>query len=415
MTKQTVIKFTNVSKKYALGQRGYRTLRQDIYKLFDFRKRKRDNRFSALKNISFQVKKGEVLGIIGPNGAGKSTVLKLLAGITLPTEGKIYKEGRIAAMIELAAGFHPELTGRENIYLYGSIMGMKKKEIEEKFQQIVDFSEIGGFMDTPLKRYSSGMQARLGFSVSSHIDADILLIDEVLSVGDMSFKRKCVKKMQEYLNSSRAVIFVSHNLNSIRRLCQRTILLDRGKILIDGPTEEAIERYSEVFSESKKNKAFIKGDDGQKRKIVEIKDIKLLDNTGKAASCFTSGDMAIFRFMAKFNGSIENADFGFFIRREDRLIVFDTSLYKLEKFCMFGKANTTIAIEFKFRVNLLKGDYYIGMHIADLKEGRKHIYYDYIDKAAALFVDDDISWSGVANLHPEIKVIEEKTFDKIIK
>jgi len=409
MEKQLAIKVENVSKKYALGQRGYRTLREDIYRFFNFkRKEQKNSGFYALKNISFQLKKGEILGIIGPNGAGKSTILKLLSGITLPTKGKIYKEGRIAAMIELAAGFHPELTGRENIYLYGSIMGMRNKEIDKRFKQIVDFSEIEEFLDTPLKRYSSGMKARLGFAVSAHVDADILLIDEVLSVGDMSFQEKCLKRMEEYINNKTSIIFISHNLASIRKLCRRTILLEEGNILIDGPTEEAIDEYFKVFSNKEKGNFFIKDNkdnNGCNKRNAEITDIKLLNDKGKPTSHFNSGDTAIFKYKAVFNGDVEKADFGFFVRREDRLMIMDTYQHRLTGNFTFGKAGTTVDVGFRLKVELLKGTYHIGTYIYD---SVRKVNQEYIDNAATLFVDDKVSFDGVANLHPEIKVTEEK-------
>lgn len=408
MEEQTAVKVENVSKKYSLGQRGYRTLREDIYRLFSPKRKNQGNSgFYALKNISFQLKKGEILGIIGPNGAGKSTILKLLSGITLPTNGKIYKEGRIAAMIELAAGFHPELTGRENIYLYGSIIGMRNREIDKRFKQIVDFSETEGFLDTPLKRYSSGMKARLGFAVSAHVDADILLIDEVLSVGDMSFQKKCLKRMEEYINNETSIIFVSHNLASIRKLCRRTILLDEGKILIDGLTEKAIDKYFAVVSERTKDKVFIRGKDGHDRRVAEIKDIKLVNNQDEPTSHFNSGDTAIFKYKAVFNGDIEKVNFGFFVRRDDRLIIMDTYQYLLTQDFTFAKAGTIVDVEFRFRVELLKGTYHIGTYLSDVGA---HVRHEYIDNAATLFVDDNISYGGVANLHPEVRIKNEEKF-----
>lgn len=405
MEKQLSVKVENVSKKYTLGQRGYRTLREDIYRLFSPRKKPGDDLgFYALKDVSFHLKKGEILGIIGPNGAGKSTILKLLSGITLPTQGKIYKEGKIAAMIELAAGFHPELTGRENIYLYGSVMGMKNKEIDKRFGRIVDFSEIEEFLDTPLKRYSSGMKARLGFAVSAHVDADIMLIDEVLSVGDMSFQKKCLKKMEEYINNETSIIFVSHNLASIRKLCQRTILLDQGRILIDGPTQEAIDKYFAVVSERAKDEVFIRDKDGQNMRVAEIKDITLVNDKNQPTSHFNSGDTAIFKYKAVFNGDVDKANFGFFVRRDDRLLVIDTYQYQLTQSFTHGQAGASFLVEFKFKIELLKGTYHIGTYVHDTD---RKVYHEYIDNAATLFVDDKISHAGVANLYPEIKVVEE--------
>ncbi|HDK41048.1 MAG TPA: ABC transporter ATP-binding protein, partial [Nitrospirae bacterium] len=199
------IKLENVSKRYRLGQSGYSSLREDIVNIF----RKRGSGpgpFWALRDVSFEVKKGEAVGIIGYNGAGKSTILKLLANVTEPSSGSVLTNGKIGALIELSAGFHPELTGRENIYLYGSIIGMKRSYIKQRYSEILEFSGLKKFIDTPIKRYSSGMLARLGFSVSSHLDPDILLVDEVLSVGDYMFQNKCLKKMMEFRDTDRTIV-----------------------------------------------------------------------------------------------------------------------------------------------------------------------------------------------------------------
>jgi ABC-type polysaccharide/polyol phosphate transport system ATPase subunit len=202
----------------------------------------------ALADVSFEVAEGEAVGIIGPNGSGKSTTLRLASRVSRPWSGLIETRGRIGALIELKAGLHPELTGRENIFLYGSLLGLRRKEIRRRFDQIVEFAELHRFVDTPLKRYSSGMEVRLGFSVAVHLDPDILLIDEVLAVGDHAFQRRCLERMDELRAAGQTIVFVSHELNQVRRLCPRTILLDRGQIRADGPTDEIIDRYlSEVL------------------------------------------------------------------------------------------------------------------------------------------------------------------------
>lgn len=241
----------NVSKKYRKGQFGYRTLREDLYnltgQLIHLRrgnKRSYDERYMwALRDVSFEVKQGEKLGIIGANGSGKTTMLRLLAGITNPTEGKISLKGRMGVLIELMAGFHPELTGRENIYLNGAIMGMGRREIRRRFDEIVAFAEIEDWIDTPIKRYSSGMHVRLGFAVAAHLDPEILLVDEVLAVGDASFQKKCLGKMDEAAGEGRTVIFVSHNMGSISRLCSRALLLDGGRLEKDGISTDVISDY----------------------------------------------------------------------------------------------------------------------------------------------------------------------------
>jgi len=205
----------------------------------------------ALKEVSFEVKKGEVIGIIGRNGAGKSTLLKILAQITHPTSGKAELNGRVASLLEVGTGFHPELTGRENIYLNGTILGMTKKEIDFKLGEIVDFSGVEKFMDTPVKRYSSGMRVRLAFSVAAHLDPEILLIDEVLAVGDAEFQKKCLGKMDEVAKGGRTVLFVSHNMGAIKNISNKTILINNGQVMFEGDFDSALKLYqSKSFNSS---------------------------------------------------------------------------------------------------------------------------------------------------------------------
>ena len=199
--------------------------------------------FWALKDVSFEVKRGEVVGIIGRNGAGKSTLLKIISRITEPTAGRVEIHGRVASMLEVGTGFHPELTGRENIFLNGAILGMRRAEIKRKFDEIVAFAEVEKFLDTPVKRFSSGMYLRLAFAVAAHLETEILIVDEVLAVGDAEFQKKCLGKMDEVARGGRTVLFVSHNMAAIRRLTQRCILLDHGSVVVDAPVQEAIEQY----------------------------------------------------------------------------------------------------------------------------------------------------------------------------
>ena len=250
-----VIDFNQVSKAYKLGN--YQTnLRETLVrlpqKIFKPKENEKDKEiFWALDNVSFKVKKEEVVGIIGHNGAGKSTILKLLSKVTYPTSGKINIKGRIAALIELGAGFHPDLSGRENVYLNASVLGLKRKEVDEQFDSIVRFAELERFIDTPIKRYSSGMYVRLAFAVAAHIKADVLLIDEVLSVGDMSFQQKSMAKMNELRNSGTTIVFISHNLSAIKSFCDRVILLDHGKIVTQGPPTKAVEAYDKLEYENR--------------------------------------------------------------------------------------------------------------------------------------------------------------------
>lgn len=251
MTDKIAIRVKNLGKKYLLGgpQEPYDTFRDAIINslkapLNVFRRAPRDEGFWALKDVSFEVNQGEVVGIIGRNGAGKSTLLKILSRITAPTEGTVELHGRVGSLLEVGTGFHPELTGRENIHLSGSILGMKRWEIDQRFDEIVKFSEIEKFLDTPVKRYSSGMYVRLAFAVAAHLDPEILLVDEVLAVGDAQFQKKCLGKMGEVAKEGRTVMFVSHNMSAISELCPRSLLLQNGEIFKDGSSREVIDCYS---------------------------------------------------------------------------------------------------------------------------------------------------------------------------
>ncbi|HKG78436.1 MAG TPA: ABC transporter ATP-binding protein [Pyrinomonadaceae bacterium] len=234
------LELKKVSKKYRI-RREAEVSPSFLRKLVSLRKRKED--FWALKDISFSVQRAEALGIIGHNGAGKSTILKLLSRITTPSSGEIMINGRLSALIEVGSGFHPELTGRENIYLNGSILGMLRREITKKLDSIVDFAELRQFIDTPVKRYSSGMYVRLGFSIAAHLDPDILLLDEVLAVGDAAFQQKCIQRITELKKSGTTIVFISHDLRAVQKLCDRVVLLKSGQIEADGEPTETIAFY----------------------------------------------------------------------------------------------------------------------------------------------------------------------------
>lgn len=228
------VKLLQVSKKYILHHEKP-TLAESLFK--------RKEEFWALKDISLVIRKGEKLGIIGPNGAGKSTLLKIITSITVPTKGKVETYGRIASLIDLEAGFHPDLTGEENIYINGLLLGMKKRQIKQSFKSIVKFSGIKKFIDSPLHTYSSGMKLRLGFSVAVHSDPDILIIDEIITAGDEEFRKKSYQKMQEFFKKKKTILFVSHNLGVIQELCLRTLWLDQGKVELTGSSKKVISQY----------------------------------------------------------------------------------------------------------------------------------------------------------------------------
>ena len=258
---EPVIQVENVSKCYTLGgtagRMQYQTLRESVTNTLraQLRRLRRSagsnpaaapagNEFWALRDVSFQIRRGEVVGIIGRNGAGKSTLLKILSRITEPTQGRITLKGRVASLLEVGTGFHPELTGRENIFLNGAILGMHRSEIKAKFDEIVAFAEVERFLDTPVKRYSSGMYVRLAFAVAAHLEPEILIVDEVLAVGDMEFQKKCLGKMQDVSRGEgRTIIFVSHNMGAVRSLCTTGILLRNGKVMMQGKVDEAVNEY----------------------------------------------------------------------------------------------------------------------------------------------------------------------------
>jgi ABC-type polysaccharide/polyol phosphate transport system ATPase subunit len=240
------LQLKKVSKKYRI-RRDADGGASVVRKLLSLRRRKED--FWALKDVSFDVERAEALGIIGHNGAGKSTILKLLSRITTPTNGDIMINGRLSALIEVGSGFHPELTGRENVYLNGSILGMRRREITKKLDSIVEFAELRQFIDTPVKRYSSGMYVRLGFSIAAHLDPDILLLDEVLAVGDASFQRKCIQRITELKKNGTTIVFISHDLRAVQQLCDRVILLKKGEIEANGDPAETIALYQSLSSQ----------------------------------------------------------------------------------------------------------------------------------------------------------------------
>lgn len=248
------IKVENLSKKYLLGTAASGNLRDTLANswnsLVGKTKKGEKKEFWALKDVSFEVKKGEIIGVIGRNGAGKSTLLKILSRITEPTSGRIELNGRVSSLLEVGTGFHPELSGRENIFLNGALLGMTRAEIKRKFDEIIDFSGVEEFIDTPVKKYSSGMYVRLAFAVAAHLEPEILLIDEVLAVGDAEFQKKCLGKMGEVAKGGRTVIFVSHDMKAVQRICQKGLMLNQGKLIINQQIEKTIRHYLNQFAKS---------------------------------------------------------------------------------------------------------------------------------------------------------------------
>jgi len=289
---EKIIEVHNLSKGYKIGQKKelYYSLRDEIANLakkpiqwLRGQKISKEN-FWALKDINFSVKRGEVIGIIGRNGAGKTTLLKVLSKITPPTEGHAIIRGRVNSLLEVGTGFHPELKGRENIYLSGAILGMTKKEIDSKFDEIVEFSEIREFLDTPVKRYSSGMYVRLAFAVAAHLEPEILFVDEVLAVGDYKFQKKCIEKMSKVSQEGRTVLFVSHNMASVAKLCNRSILLEKGRLVMEGPTADVIEKYIGLRQEVGAEVSWENPDEAPGDSSARLKSVCVLSDQNKPSS-----------------------------------------------------------------------------------------------------------------------------------
>jgi lipopolysaccharide transport system ATP-binding protein len=345
--------------------------------------------FWVLNDVCADVRKGETVGIIGHNGAGKSTMLKHLSGIMEPTRGSVEVHGRLSALIEVGAGFHPDLTGRENVYLNGVILGMTRNEIKRKFDEIVEFAGIAEFIDTPVKRYSSGMFARLGFSVAAHLEPDILVIDEVLSVGDFSFQRKGLEKMRAVARSGATVIFVSHNLQAVAEFCKRTILLDHGRVIADGPTDMVVRRYLDTGAEEKG-----RGAPGPVR-ILRATVTGLAGETSR----FESGRRARIDVDIEAKAQAERVAVVLEIKNTDFYEVFNTSSERL------GQPSLTLApgerarCSFEVDLHLGPGTYYLGIYLYryDVQQN-----YDQLFPATSFVVATDRDVLGPANLYPSV-------------
>ncbi|MBQ7976020.1 MAG: ATP-binding cassette domain-containing protein [Clostridia bacterium] len=374
---EVAVKIENVSKEYRLGAIGGTTLRDDLQRLWAKLLKKEDpttkigtknvklnEKFLALDDISLQVNKGEAVGIIGHNGAGKSTLLKLLSRVTAPTKGTISFNGRIASMLEVGTGFHPELTGRENVYMNGAILGMTKEEIAKKFDEIVAFAEMEKFIDTPVKRYSSGMYVKLAFAVAAHLDSEILIMDEVLAVGDMKFQQKCLGKMKDAASrESRTVLYVSHNMNTIRQLCSRCIVLDHGKIIFDGDVEKAIQLYIEHNMDYNTSKNY---EDIETPPWITKNDIKLIsaEYVDKQNCSFENGEPLKIRLKWKNNCDINNLNARFVVYSSDDTRICASFAYNFYS----GKAGDVSQADFLINISALApGDYqcYYVMFIAN--------------------------------------------------
>lgn len=331
------IEVENISKMYQLGLVGTQTLKTDLLTFFNRLIGKKASRSIlentlaeansdwvwALRNVSFEVKQGEVLGIIGKNGAGKSTLLKILSKITAPSEGQIKIKGRMASLLEVGTGFHGELTGRENIFLNGAILGMNKAEVRSKLDEIVEFAGIAKYIDTPVKRYSSGMYVRLGFAVAAHLEPEILVVDEVLAVGDYEFQKKAIGKMQDVAKHGRTVLFVSHSMDSVSKLCTSAIIMQQGKMVFQGDTQKAIALYME----NSLSEGFV----ANQKADMFIERIELLNEKQQKSHVFDYKDRILLKTKIKANRWQKGVWFGYNVMNERGVVIF-TSRFDLKPF-----------------------------------------------------------------------------------
>lgn len=317
-----------LSKRYRLGaSTGDTMLRERLTSLFSGRKAE-INDIWALKEVSFTIKQGDVVGIIGRNGAGKSTLLKILSRITYPTSGRVKVTGRVASLLEVGTGFHEELTGRENIFLNGSILGMKKAEVQRKLDQIVAFSGVERFLDTPIKRYSSGMRLRLGFAVAAHLDPDVLIVDEVLAVGDAGFQKKCISAMEDLRSGGRTVLFVSHNMAAVENLCARGIWIDSGTLRQDASAHDVIEAYMGAFAPTNSGATDL-SDPASRRGSGEVRYTRceILDRNGEPKNVVRSGDPLVLRLHYRAEAQVHLPSFGFRMSTELGTLITETSTW----------------------------------------------------------------------------------------
>jgi lipopolysaccharide transport system ATP-binding protein len=392
---EAALQMEHVYKKFRKGEI-YNSLRDLLPALTGkmFRQqelRESDRReFWALQDLSFEVKRGEAFGIIGHNGAGKSTALKILSRIMNPTKGRMIVHGRLSALIEVAAGFHPDLTGRENIFLNGTILGMTKREIESKLDQIVEFSGIEQFIDTPVKRYSSGMYARLGFSVATHVDPEVLLVDEVLSVGDYLFQNKCVERMKEVIGSGATVLFVSHNLKTVAEFCHRCLLLERGRAVKIGPAQEVIASYLTRSGSARTGDA--------DATPIAISKVGVRNSHGECVR-FRSGDKAWIDVEVTGHRRSEKLDITFFITDEKHESVFDTSIQRLGLDSFALDEGEVFTCTFELNLNMVSGIYHPSVLVMRNDTQTK---YDRWEPAATIYVSADEDVRGVVHCFPKL-------------
>lgn len=392
MAEPVTLAMQGVSKRFRRGQL-HDSLRDFlpalVGRLWSRPARAGKQEFWALRDVSFEVTRGEAFGIIGRNGAGKSTILKILSGIMQPTQGTMQVRGRLAALIEVGAGFHPDLTGRENVFLSGAILGMTRAEIRRKFDEIVAFSELADFMDTPVKRYSSGMFARLGFAVAAHVNPDVLIVDEVLSVGDYVFQLKCQRRMEEILAAGATIIYVSHNLRSVVELCDRVLLLDHGQVQTCGPAEAVVQRYLAQAPDPNR---------GAEGREASLSRVTVRGMAGEQLA-FTAGDRAWVDIEITAHQDLERLAVVLFLDDATDHEIFSTSTQRLGSETISLRKGQSFRCTFQIDLHLARGTFRLGTSIYRYDIQRE---YDCWRPAASLFITSERDVRGAANLYPEV-------------
>ncbi len=378
----TAIEFSHVSKFFRLERDKPRAFQDLFISLAQRRLNRKAQEFWALKDVSFDVQKGETVGLIGSNGSGKSTALKLITRIISPNAGTVSTHGRVTALLELGAGFHPELSGRDNIYLNGAILGLSRKEVDKKIDTIIDFSELNDFVDVQVKNYSSGMYARLGFSVSVHLDPEILLLDEVLSVGDQSFQQKCNERMMKLRKKGITILFVSHDLDAVWRLCSKTVWLDQGKVVMDGPTPKVIDAYLKnvLEQDTKQDRVESWAENRYGSGEAYVTDVEFLGDEMLPRHVFMTNESLIVRMHYQAKKLVQNPVFGLaFIHTSSgaHLAGPNNRLAQTPIPYIEGKGYVDYRIE---KLPFLPGDYTITTSIYDWADTYKYDYWDQCTK-----------------------------------
>lgn len=390
---ESAIRFHHVSKKFTLHRDRPRSL-QELFLSWRPGRHKRAEKLWVLRDVSFDVDRHETLGIIGPNGAGKSTILKLIASIIVPTEGQVHVAGRVSSLLELGAGFHPDLTGRENIFLYGSLLGLGRGTMRQRFDDIVAFSELEEFIDIPVRTYSSGMYLRLAFSVAIHVDPEILLVDEILSVGDQAFQGKCMGRITDLQSKGVTIVYVSHQLGTVRNLCNRAIWMDEGQIADEGPADHVVRRYIDAVARqqdeiltahnvsaigrARSEGSTARRDVSPKRwgsGEVQIAEFRILDSTGTERYVFVTNEEMTIRMRYCAETSVDNPVFGLALHRSDGLHITgpNTKFGNLSIPCVQGEGILEYTIP---QLPLLPGVYHVSLAVHNEADTRMYDYHD---------------------------------------